>query len=71
MIVGLWYVADESTRVLMERFYETLLDRCGGKLAAVSDKAQALRSAQRSVMGMEGFERPYFWPPFVLVGDWR
>ncbi len=71
VIVGLWYVADESTRVLMERFYETLLNRGGGELAAASSKAQALRFAQQSVMGMEGFEHPYFWSPFVLVGDWR
>jgi tetratricopeptide (TPR) repeat protein len=71
MVVGLWYVADGSTRVLMERFYGALLGRDSGEVAASSSKAQALRYAQRSVMGTEGFEHPYFWSPFVLVGDWR
>ncbi|MDP9485919.1 MAG: CHAT domain-containing protein [Actinomycetota bacterium] len=69
LLVGLWYVADQSTRLLMERFYGALLDH--GTCAAAVDKASALRLAQRHVMGIKGFEHPYFWSPFVLMGDWR
>lgn len=70
VIVGLWYVADASTKLLMERFYEFWLGELGGEGAA-SSRAEALRLAQRSVMGAEGFGHPYFWSPFVLAGDWR
>lgn len=71
LLVGLWYVADRSTRLLMERFYGALLGRDDAvRLAAGGDKARALQLAQRSVMDTEGFEHPYFWSPFVLVGDW-
>ncbi len=69
LLVGLWYVADRSTRLLMERFYGALLEHGAG--AAAVDKASALRLAQRHVMGTKGFEHPYFWSPFVMMGDWR
>ena len=71
MIVGLWYVADASTRILMGRFYEHMLNLHDANVAAVRGKAEALRCAQRSVIRTEGYEHPYFWSPFVLVGNWR
>jgi len=35
-------------------------------------KAAALRSAQLSLLNNGGkFARPYYWAPFVLMGDWQ
>lgn len=73
LVVGLWYVSDSSTRLLMERFYGALLARDGDheNVNAPAGKARVLQRAQRHIMRIEGFEHPYFWAPFVLVGDWR
>lgn len=60
---SLWPVADDATRDLMGRFYRELKD---GR-----SKAQALRAAQLEVLRSEGRAHPFFWSPFILVGDWR
>lgn len=69
VIVSLWSVEDVSTRILMERFYQEL--RMG------TTKAEALQRAQVHVMNMtsgdsdeRSFRDPYYWAPFLLVGDW-
>lgn len=73
VIVGLWYVADGSTRLLMEGFYRAWLGAGSGDAenSRTTAKAVALRQAQRKVMRTAGYEHPYFWSPFVLIGDWR
>jgi CHAT domain-containing protein len=53
-------VDDESTTELMSQFYQDLKSGV--------TKAEALRHAQLAVFAKE--ERPYFWAPFVLVGNW-
>jgi CHAT domain-containing protein len=71
-IVGLWYVADEATRVLMEGFYSAWLDMEGqAEISGTGAKATALRRAQQLVMRTGGYDHPYSWGPFILVGDWR
>ncbi len=62
VVVSLWKVADESTSPLMIESYQQLV---GGKV----DKAEAMRRAQLKVRSKT--PHPYFWAPFVLVGDWR
>lgn len=59
-VATLWKVNDGSTAKLMVRFYQELLK---GDVT----KAEALRRAQISLLG----EKPYFWTPYVLVGNWR
>ena len=63
VIVSLWSVDALSTRKLMHKFYEQLKD---GK-----DKAMALQQAQIKIMETKGYEHPYYWAPFVLIGDWE
>ena len=59
VVASLWSVDDESTSLLMERFYAHLKGGMG--------KAQALRQAQLDVR--EKYPNPYYWSAFVLSGD--
>jgi CHAT domain-containing protein len=63
VLVSLWNVSDEATRLLMERFYTHWLDD-----ADAPTKAQALQRAADDVRRTEGFEHPRFWAAFQLVG---
>jgi CHAT domain-containing protein len=63
IIVSLWSVDAASTRELMINFYKLLK---GGK-----DRATALQQAQIKIMQKEEYSHPYYWAPFVLVGDWE
>jgi CHAT domain-containing protein len=58
--VSLWQVADASTQILMEQYYGNILD---GK-----SKSEALAAA-RTYLFRNGFSNPFFWGPFVLIGD--
>jgi len=62
-LATLWSVNDEATAFLMGQFYEAL------KNPTVT-KAEALRLAQLALLKNSRFERPYFWAPYVLVGNW-
>ncbi|MGI0487264.1 CHAT domain-containing protein [Pantanalinema rosaneae CENA516] len=62
-LATLWSVDDQSTAYLMAQFYQ--------KLAQPSlTKAEALRQAQLALQKQPGFAHPYYWAPFVLVGNW-
>ncbi|HBE59012.1 MAG TPA: hypothetical protein DEG17_11565 [Cyanobacteria bacterium UBA11149] len=64
-LATLWVVDDEGTANLMIKFYEELKD------PNVS-KAEALRRAQLWLMAQdERFKKPYYWAPFVLIGNWK
>ena len=63
--VSLWSVADKSTAELMTEFYKRLFS---------SDSASAsasLRDAQLAMINGKKYSAPFYWAPFVLVGDWR
>jgi CHAT domain-containing protein len=61
-LATLWSVQDQSTAELMTNFYKALKP-------GVS-KAQALRQAQLTLLKSPRYQHPYFWAPFVLVGNW-
>jgi CHAT domain-containing protein len=61
LVVSLWQVADPSTAELMVKFYERL-DRAG-------DKADALRQAKLELIQSGRYAHPFYWAPFVLVGE--
>jgi CHAT domain-containing protein len=63
--VSLWSVADKSTADLMTDFYRRLLAKEGTSPTA------ALRDARRAMIAGTKYSAPFFWSPFVLVGDWR
>jgi len=61
-LATLWPVSDQSTADLMVEFYQGLAKEGG-------TKAEALRNAQLSLL-KGNYRHPYFWAPFVLVGNW-
>ena len=63
-LATLWQVSDESTVILMERFYQEL------QTPGIT-KSQALHRAQQSLVRDLKYQTPYYWAPYILVGNWR
>jgi CHAT domain-containing protein/predicted negative regulator of RcsB-dependent stress response len=65
-LATLWQVDDESTAALMSEFYREL--RANPSLP----KAEALRNAQLRLWenSSQEWNLPFFWSPYVLVGNW-
>jgi CHAT domain-containing protein len=61
VVASLWNVEDSSTTALMKAFYT--------HLAQHEDKALALAHAKRDMLEHYGDPSPYYWAPFVLVGE--
>jgi len=47
----------------MESFYT-------GLQSGQRSKVQALREAQLQIMKTKEFAQPFYWAPFVLIGNW-
>ncbi|MEM9089340.1 MAG: CHAT domain-containing protein [Cyanobacteria bacterium P01_F01_bin.53] len=62
-LATLWSVNDQATAIFIQQFYDGLI-RQG------LTSAQSIRYAQQQLMHMPAFQHPYYWAPFVLVGDW-
>lgn len=63
LVASLWSVDDEGTKALMIAFYQAL--------AKGLDLAGALRAAQVGLIADPALAHPFYWAPFVVVGDWR
>ena len=61
VLMSLWKVPDEATRILMVEFYKYLI---GGKKAQ-----QALIEAQRYLRNVENgkYDKPHYWAPFIIL----
>ncbi|WP_375515753.1 CHAT domain-containing protein [uncultured Nostoc sp.] len=59
-LATLWSIDDRSTTDVMSEFYR--------QLKAGVNKAEALKRAQLGIFAKE--KAPYFWAPYVLVGNW-
>jgi CHAT domain-containing protein len=63
-VVGtLWQVNDQAAQAIMAAFYRYWL-------VAGLRKAEALRRAQLEWLRGPAREHPFYWSPFILVGDW-
>ncbi len=60
----LWPVFDKSSPALMDAFYATLTS--GNRLT----KAKALQQAQLALLENHDFDHPFFWAPYLLIGNW-
>ena len=62
-IASLWSVQDRSTAELMSRLYQALNQPQASRI-------EALRQAQLSLLNTTDYAHPYYWAPFVLIGNW-
>lgn len=62
-IASLWNLDDQSTAELMSKFYQELANKS-------LTKAEALRRAQLALLQNPKYQRPMFWSPYVLLGNW-
>ncbi|MCK4469196.1 MAG: tetratricopeptide repeat protein [Desulfobacterales bacterium] len=60
VLVSLWSVAEESTTKLAERFFYYL------KIGKTNQ--QALKLARVDIR-RDGYEHPFYWAPFILIGE--
>ena len=69
---SLWSVNDASTAKLMKQFYQQLFQSNTLQLK----KAEALRQVQIKFIegeiepNSEEYKKPYYWSPFIMVGNW-
>ncbi|MCP4700709.1 MAG: CHAT domain-containing protein [Gammaproteobacteria bacterium] len=72
-VIGtLWKINDQAAELFSQHFYQ-LLKQNQEEGEQVS-KAELLRQTQRFMLeghADEVLRNPYFWGPFLLVGDWR
>jgi CHAT domain-containing protein len=63
IVVSLWNINDRSTAVFMKNFYKYLMQG--------NDKSKALQLAKLDMLQSERplYRHPFFWAPFVLIGD--
>jgi CHAT domain-containing protein len=59
---SLWPISDEAASQLMANFYTNMTQHLG--------KAEALRQAQLELLKNPKMSHPFYWSPFILVGNW-
>ena len=62
-LATLWPVQDDSTAELTTTFYQLLLKGAG--------RADALQQAQQQLLRSTDYKHPFYWAPYVLVGNWQ
>lgn len=62
-LASLWSVNDASTTELMVKFYQFLTKQN-------ISKAEALRQSQLELIHSSHYQHPFYWAPFILVGNW-
>ena len=60
VLMSLWSVADRSLVMLADSFFKHLRE---GK-----NKQEALKLAEEEIR-KAGYDHPFFWGPFILVGE--
>ena len=64
VLATLWSVADESTAMLMAELYRR-------RQSESLTKIEALRLSQLTMMQRDKYAHPYYWAPFILMGNWK
>lgn len=65
VVASLWNVNDRNTARLMKRFYELMISNKG------MNKAKALQQLQKEEIAHGDLRsHPYYWAPFVMMGNW-
>ncbi len=69
-VVSQWAVEVNSTTELMVGFHKRLKPGFEGRSSNAS-KAESLRAAMLTLMKNPRYRHPFYWAPFVVVGDAR
>jgi CHAT domain-containing protein len=64
VLATLWPVADQSTAELMGNLYRSRQEKGLTKI-------EALRQAQISLSLQPKYSHPFYWAPFILMGNWK
>jgi CHAT domain-containing protein len=64
VLATLWPVVDQSTATLMADMYKQRQDKSLTKI-------EALRQAQLSLLSQPIYAHPFYWAPFILMGNWK
>lgn len=64
VLATLWPVADQSTSMLMAEMYRRRQEQHLTKI-------EALRQAQLSLLAQSRYAHPFYWAPFILMGNWK
>jgi CHAT domain-containing protein len=64
VLATLWKVADSSTATLMGDMYRR-------RTQSGLSKIEALRQAQMAMAAQPRTAHPFYWAPFVLMGNWK
>ena len=74
-IASLWPVGDRFTANLMEQFYQEFTKPNVNKVTALKDAQLSLinflKNNSRSQNTQNLASHPYYWAPYVLVGNWQ
>ena len=65
LLVSLWKVSDNSTSQMMVEFYQQMLLKENNEL----NYAALLQKAKQILILDKNYSRPYYWAPFILIGD--
>lgn len=62
VLVSLWSVADQSTSGFMTQFYEYLINES-------LEKAFSLQMTKQDMIESTDLAHPFYWAPFILIGN--
>ena len=62
-VATLWFINDQAASTLVTEFYSQLKE-------GTITKAQAIKNAQVHLIKNTPYQHPYFWSPFLLIGNW-
>jgi CHAT domain-containing protein/tetratricopeptide (TPR) repeat protein len=67
-IVSQWKVESSSTTELMVEFHKNIK---GGfkRSGSLNNRAESLRTAALKILSTDKYKHPFYWAPFVLIGD--
>ena len=66
VVATLWSINDRATSILIPQMYEELQNN--------QKKSVSLRTAQLNLLNNKEspkYKHPFYWAPFVLIGDWQ
>ncbi|MDJ0637099.1 MAG: CHAT domain-containing protein [Xenococcaceae cyanobacterium MO_188.B29] len=64
-LATLWSVNDRTTALAIDTFYQQLTQP-----KVPISKTKALRESQLTLINSTQFNHPYYWAPFILIGNW-